>query len=181
MFNFHAYTNTLFLDRDGVINIENPHGYILNWNEFVFCEGAIEAIRMLSKHFQHLVVVTNQRGVGKGLMSEKDLHHIHQKMEKEIVAQGGRIDGVWFCSAMEENAFCRKPNIGMAFQAKEKIPSIDFSQSVMVGNSASDMLFGKNVGLQNVFIGNKKLCQEDQLYVHQYCESLLALAKLFLQ
>ncbi len=143
---------TLFLDRDGVINYEKEEDYILNWQEFKFYEGVKEALQMLSAKFGRLIVVSNQRGVGKGLMTEEALTGIHQKMIAEIEAAGGRIDGIYYCTAIDEKDSLRKPNPGMAFLAKKDYPGINFDKSIMAGNKPGDMLFGKNAGMYTVYI-----------------------------
>ena len=145
-------TWTLFLDRDGVINIENPDGYIYSPEEFVFYEGIPEAIRILSNVFAYIIVVTNQRGIGKELMSDADLGEIHDKMLRIIEMEGGRIDRIYYCSSLRNEDPFRKPNPGMAIQSKKDFPLIDFSKSIMVGNTLSDMEFGRNAGMRTVFV-----------------------------
>jgi histidinol-phosphate phosphatase family protein len=137
---------TLFLDRDGVINHEKENDYILNWSEFEFYPGVTEAIRLLSEKFATIVVISNQRGVGRGLMNEKDLLDIQQRMKSEIAKAGGRIDKIYYCTATDPHHFYRKPNPGMALQAAKDFPSIDLSKTIMVGNKLSDMQFGRNAG-----------------------------------
>ena len=83
-------------------------------------------------------------------MTEKDLQQIHHHMQKCIEQAGGRIDGIYYCTELE--SINRKPNPGMALQAQQHFPDIDFSQSVMVGNSMSDMEFGRNIGATTVFV-----------------------------
>lgn len=143
----------LFLDRDGVINERLPHRYVEEVSQFQFTEGAREAIARLSYHFDRILVVTNQQGIGKGLMSTEDLQQIHDFMKKEIEKAGGKLDGVYFCPALREtNHPDRKPNPGMAMQAKRDFPEIDFSKSLIVGDADSDMLFGKRLGMKTVLI-----------------------------
>ncbi len=143
---------TLFLDRDGVINYEKENDYILNWDEFEFYPGVTEAIRLLSKKFKTIIVISNQRGVGRGLMTENDLLDIQQRMKLRIEEDGGRIDKIYYCTAAEARHFYRKPNPGMALQAVKDFPSIDLSKSVMVGNKPSDMQFGRNAGTYTVYL-----------------------------
>lgn len=147
-------TWTLFLDRDGVINEEKMDGYILNKHEFNFYPGAIEAIALFANYFGHILIVTNQRGIGRGLMQEKDLDEIHAWMLSAIESGGGKIDSIYFAPDLEDDAYNRKPNPGMAFQAKEDFPLIKFQQSIMVGNTLSDMRFGRNAGMKTVFIAS---------------------------
>jgi len=146
---------TLFLDRDGVINKELNEDYVKHLDEFHWEHGALEAIATLSKLFSKVYIVTNQRGVGIGVMSEADLKHIHDYMLKEIVNSGGRLDGIYYCADADRNSLMRKPRPGMANKAKSEHPEIDFAKSVMVGNSISDMEFGRSVGMTTVFIDDK--------------------------
>ena len=145
---------TLFLDRDGVINYEKKDDYIRNWQEFKFYEGAKDALKTFAEKFGTIIVVSNQRGIGKGLMTEEDLLDIHQNMQHEIEGAGGRIDGIYYCTAVESKAIYRKPNPGMAFSAKRDFPEIDSDKSIIAGNKPSDMLFGKYAGMYSVYIAS---------------------------
>jgi D-glycero-alpha-D-manno-heptose 1-phosphate guanylyltransferase len=143
---------TLFLDRDGVINYEKENDYILNWDEFEFYPGVTEAIQLLSEKFETIIVVSNQRGVGRGLMTEANLLDIQNKMKIEVEKDGGRIDKIYYCISTDAKNFCRKPNPGMALQASKDFPAIEFSKAVMVGNKLSDMQFGRNAGTYTVYL-----------------------------
>jgi D-glycero-alpha-D-manno-heptose 1-phosphate guanylyltransferase len=145
---------TLFLDRDGVINYEKKDDYIRNWNEFKFYEEAKAAIKIFSKRFGRIIVVSNQRGIGRELMTEDDVLDIHKNMQAEIEASGGRVDGIYFCTATDSKNPYRKPNPGMAFNAKRDFPEIDLGKSIIAGNKPSDMLFGKNAAMYSVFIAS---------------------------
>lgn len=143
---------TLFLDRDGVININKTDGYVLDRSQFFFTEGALEAISNLSRIFGKIIVITNQRGIGKGLMTEQDLEDIHRFMVGKIECCGGRIDAIYFSADVEDTHPDRKPNPGMAFKARERFPEIDFARAVMIGDKAIDMEWGRNIGAQTVWI-----------------------------
>lgn len=143
---------TLFLDRDGVINHQKEGSYILHWDEFVFYDGVLSAMPVFARLFKYVFIITNQRGVGKGLMTEQQLQQIHHNMKEKIEQAGGRIDGIYFCTALDAASPCRKPNTGMALQAREDYPEIDFSKSIMVGNSYSDMDFGRGIGATTIFV-----------------------------
>lgn len=148
---------TLFLDRDGVINHRLMDDYVKNWSEFQFEPGVPEAIALFSKIFRRIFVVTNQQGIGKNIMSVDDLLNIHHKMRSEIEAAGGRIDKVYYCPHLRtDDCNCRKPRIGMALQAQSDFPEIDFSQSIMVGDTPSDIEFGKRAGMHTVFISKEE-------------------------
>ncbi|MGV3656333.1 MAG: HAD-IIIA family hydrolase [Chitinophagaceae bacterium] len=143
---------TLFLDRDGVINNERVGHYVLNWEEFHFSEGVLEALQMLNEKVGTILIISNQRGVGRKLMSEDDLTNIHQQMQEKITAAGGRIDGIYYCTEVEKECFFRKPNPGMAMRAFADFPQIDPQKCIMVGNKPSDMRFGRAAGVYTVFI-----------------------------
>lgn len=143
---------SLFLDRDGVINDEVVGKYILNWNEFKFSKGVLYALKILNQKFNRIVIVSNQRGIGKSLMSEQDLQDIHNEMLKEIEVAGGKIDKIYYCTAINDQHPDRKPNPGMALKAIVDFPEIDLKRSFMVGNKESDMRFGRAAGMVTVFI-----------------------------
>ncbi|MEO6001350.1 MAG: HAD-IIIA family hydrolase [Chitinophagaceae bacterium] len=143
---------TLFLDRDGVINEEKHMDYVYNYTEFKFYPGTLEALKKLSGIFGRLIIVTNQRGVEKKLMTEISLLELHKKMQREIEANGGKIDAIFYCTSLDDNHPNRKPQPGMAYLAKERYPEIEFSKSVIVGNKLSDMFFGRNAGLFTVYV-----------------------------
>ena len=143
---------TLFLDRDGVINHEKELDYIYNYKEFIYYDGTKQALKIFAETFSTIVIATNQRGIGKGLMTEKDLLDIHENMLRDIKDAGGRIDRIYYNTSLNNDDPLRKPQPGMALQAKKDFPQINFSQSVMVGNNVSDMLFGRNAGMFTVFL-----------------------------
>lgn len=148
---------TLFLDRDGVINKKLENDYVKHWIEFEFLEGVIDALKSLNSLFGTIVVVTNQQGIGKGIYRTEDLELIHKNMIYEIEYLGGRIDKVYFSPYLNsENHPTRKPGIGMALAAKKEFPQIDFSKSIIVGDSISDMEFGRNAGMKTVYISEEK-------------------------
>lgn len=145
---------TLFLDRDGVINVRREGEYITKPEDFVFIDGVPQAISELNKIFKYIFIVTNQQGIDKGLMTENDLSAIHKKMLDELAIANARIDDIFYCPDLEgSNSFFRKPNIGMALAARKKYPDINFKKSVMVGDSISDMVFGKRLGMVTVWVG----------------------------
>lgn len=147
--------NTLFLDRDGVINKELPGNYVKTTGEFEFEKGALEALHILSEFFERILIVTNQRGIGIGVMSEDDLRIIHANMMEEISNHGGRIDGIYHAPDSDRSSEGRKPHPAMGHRAKSDFPEIDFKLSVIAGNSESDIQFGKSLGMQTVFIDDK--------------------------
>jgi histidinol-phosphate phosphatase family protein len=143
---------TLFLDRDGVINHEKHLDYIHSWDEFIFYDGVKEAVKIFAAKFKYIILVTNQKGVGKGLTKIDDLHTIHKNMKAEIEDAGGRIDKIYFCTELEQTHPNRKPNPGMGLQAVKDMPGIDITKAIMVGNTISDMEFGRNLGIKTIFL-----------------------------
>jgi D-glycero-D-manno-heptose 1,7-bisphosphate phosphatase len=145
-------TWTLFLDRDGVINHEKHLDYIHTWDEFTFYEGVKEAIAVFAKIFNRIIVVTNQKGIGKGVTQLEDLMLIHKNMIAAIEESGGSIDAVYFCPDLDSDSPNRKPNPGMGLQAAKDFRDIDLSKAIMIGNTISDMQFGRNLGVQTIFL-----------------------------
>lgn len=146
---------TLFLDRDGVINRELPADYVKCIAEFEFEHGALQAIAELSQAFGRIIIVTNQRGVGAGLMTQTDLDAVHEHMISLINTSGGRIDAIYAATAEDRQSTERKPNPSMGHKAKSDFPEIVFERSLMVGNSESDIRFGQSLGMKTVFIDDK--------------------------
>jgi histidinol-phosphate phosphatase family protein len=148
-------TWTLFLDRDGVINTHRPNDYVKSWDEFEFIDGALEALAILSQHFGRIIIVSNQQGIGKGVMTRADLDSIHDRMCENVRSRGGNIDAIYTATILKEHDTegMRKPGLWMAHSAQKDFPEIDFAKSVMVGDSMSDMRFGRNAGMTTVCIG----------------------------
>ena len=149
---------TLFLDRDGVINVRIIDGYVTKKEEFEFLPNVIESFKIFKNKFKRIIIVTNQQGVGKGIMTNEDVEAVHEYMIQEIENQGGRIDKVYFCPQLKSvTDNYRKPSPKMAYCAKEDFPEIDLSKSIMVGDMNSDVEFGKNSGMKTIFIGDNEL------------------------
>lgn len=147
---------TLFLDRDGVVNERIPGDYVRTPDDFVQTPGMEEAMHLLSRYFGRIVVVTNQAGIGKGLMTESDLHAVHAKMFEIAASAGGRIDAAFYCPHTNEaGCRCRKPATGMAWLALAAFPDIDFENAWLAGDSASDMAFGQSLGMRTALISGK--------------------------
>src|ERR1044072_2947364 len=115
---------TLFLDRDGVINHEKYQDYVYNYDEFVFYDGVPEAMKTLTDLFGLVILTTNQRGVGRGLMTEADLNDIHTKMPADIEKAGGRIDRIYYCTANDSTAPFHNFFLVRISQGKKLFPAI---------------------------------------------------------
>jgi histidinol-phosphate phosphatase family protein len=169
---------TLFLDRDGVINERIDNSYVRNWDDFVFFPRTPQSIAALSDIFGKVIVVTNQQGIGKGLMTEKELNEVHRLLRKTVDLMDGRIDKIYFCPELASaNSPNRKPNTGMGLQAQLDFPTIDFKKSIMVGDSASDIEFGQRLGMVTVLIKGKPSTHEADCKPDFVFESLTKLAK----
>ncbi len=141
----------LFLDRDGILNKHLPGDYVRNWSMWEWLPGVLDSMPKLAQRYQRIFIVTNQQGVGKGLMTQADLDDVHRHMLSDIENAGGRIDRVYVCTDLESShSPNRKPEIGMALQAQRDFPEVDFHRSVMVGDSKSDELFAQRSGMRFV-------------------------------
>ncbi len=172
----------LFLDRDGVLNVRIPGDYVKTPEGFEPVEGFGEALRLLRIHFDPIVVVTNQAGIGKGLMRPEDLDAIHRKMLLLAAEADGPIDRVYHCPHRPEAACpCRKPATGMAWQAIADFPQLRLEHAWLVGDSASDIEFGQTLGLRTVLIEGKteEAARLKSLKVDFRFPSLLAFAQWF--
>ena len=151
------HTWSLFLDRDGVINERVFGGYITKSEDFIFLANVKDALRKLSDEFHLMFVVTNQQGIGKGLMTERNLLEIHTYMCNQIHQAGGRITKCYFAPNLRDAPDdMRKPGPVMAELAQMEYPEVDFERCVMVGDTDSDILFGKNLGMKTVRIKTKE-------------------------
>ena len=155
--------SALFLDRDGVINLD--FGYVHKASDFVFCDGIFDLVRTANQNHLTVIVVTNQAGIGRGYFSEETFHELTEWMRGQFVNMNTRIDQVYFSpyhpteaiGAYRKDDFSRKPNPGMLLQAMAE-HDIDLSQSLLVGDNISDMQAGLAAGVQlNLLLDNQGL------------------------
>jgi D-glycero-D-manno-heptose 1,7-bisphosphate phosphatase len=147
---FMIKKKAVFLDRDGTIN--KDVGYPSSFSMIEIFPYSFEAIRKINEAGLLAVIVSNQSGVGRGLIVEKDLHEIHQKLRATFAERNAHFDGVYYCphyrlssiSQYRKNCRCRKPNPGMGLQAAADL-NIDMNNSYMVGDKVEDILFGRNI------------------------------------
>ena len=170
-------TWTLFLDRDGVINKRLPGQYVSQPAQFEFIPGVLKALVILRPHFKRIVVVTNQQGIGKNLMTREELSIVHDHMKRSFKEAGTYLDAIYYCPYLEKDSpFCRKPQPGMAFEARHMFTEIDFDRSIMVGDSLSDFLFGTYLNMKTVRIIDES--QDWRSFTPDYSfDSLLKFAK----
>lgn len=168
---------TLFLDRDGVVNQRPVDDYVKTPESFEFLPGVLEALKILSEKFGRIVIVTNQQGIGKNLMTESDLQAVHQKMLFEIEKAGGKIDKIYHCPDLAKSPEnCRKPGLTMANHAKADFPEIDFRKSIMAGDTKSDLEFGRNAGMFPVLINTNRSKLDSALFDAEF-QSLISFAQ----
>lgn len=145
---------TAFLDRDGTIN-ESPSGgdYIASPDDLRLLPGAAQAIRLLNEHPAKVIVVTNQRGIALGRMTEADLNAVHERLEDELARNGARLDGIVYCPHHEGECDCRKPGTGMFERAAREIAGVKIEGGAMIGDTARDMEASRRLGITTVRIG----------------------------
>jgi D-glycero-D-manno-heptose 1,7-bisphosphate phosphatase len=142
-------TAAIFLDRDGVI-IENRASYVRSWSDVVFLPQALAALQRISKLNYRVVIVTNQSGIGRGLIAPATADDINERLVAEIQDAGGRIDAVYMCPhTPADHCRCRKPAPGM-LQAATRDLGIDLSQSLLIGDALSDLKAGLRAGVGRV-------------------------------
>lgn len=145
-FAYKKEMNTLLLDRDGVINRQIPNGYVLNPSDIVFNPLFLENCSKISTIFNKIFIVSNQACIGKGITSKEKIDFVSKYIEDVIKEHGGNITATFICPDSQNDSFYRKPNIGMAQLIKDKFPDVDFTHSIMVGDSYSDSLFAHAIG-----------------------------------
>ena len=154
----------IILGRDGILNrfrddhVKEPH-------EWVPLPGALEAVARLNHAGWHVVVATNQAGIGRGMIEMSSVNAVHRHMMKLLAAQGGRIDAVFFCPhTPEDQCDCRKPLPGLMHQVGERY-GVDLSQVPMVADTLRDLQAAQTAGCQPhlVCTGRAALVQEAEL------------------
>ncbi|NQW29537.1 MAG: HAD-IIIA family hydrolase [Ignavibacteria bacterium] len=145
----------LFLDRDGVINRRIVAGYVTSPDDFVLIPEILPILSIGHERDYKLIVITNQQGVGKGLMSETDLTLIHQFMQELVHEKlGFYFDDIYYCADLESNnSSRRKPAPGMIFEAVAE-HDININLSVFIGDSLSDGQTGSAAGIRTILIGD---------------------------
>ncbi len=144
----------VLLDRDGVVNQRIVGSYVSSWEKFVFLQGALEGLRLLTQQGYRTIIVSNQAGVGKGLMTAEDLQEITRRFVEEVDAQGGRIQTVYYCTHQaEDDCQCRKPKPGLLLKARAE-HHFAFEDTFLIGDSESDLLAAYAVGCPTIMVSN---------------------------
>jgi D-glycero-D-manno-heptose 1,7-bisphosphate phosphatase len=143
----------VFLDRDGVINRKLAEGrYITRWEEFELLPGVAGAIAALNRTGRKVIVVTNQRGIALGRMTQATVEAIHELLRAELAQQTASLDGIYYCPHDRDVCECRKPRIGMIEAAFRDFPGAGPENSILIGDSRSDMECGRAAGMATIFI-----------------------------
>jgi len=138
----------VFLDRDGVINEKAPpHEYVRSWTDFRFLPNIVDWIRLFNVLGYLVIVISNQRGVARGIMSAADVEDIHRRMTAELATQGAILNDIYYCPHEEGECDCRKPRPGLVLQAREKW-DIDLAESLLIGDADSDAELAMNCGVR---------------------------------
>jgi len=143
----------VFLDRDGVINRKPPEGEVVRrWEELEFLPGVEQAIARLHTAGLKVIIVTNQRGIALGRLTELDLGQIHSHLIEHIAARDGAIDAIYYCPHDRDECECRKPGVGMFERALAEFPEARPENSLMIGDSVTDIEAGVRMGIKTIFI-----------------------------
>ena len=143
----------VFLDRDGVLNRKLPEGaYVSDWTQFQWLPGAIEAVGRLNRAGLTVIVVSNQRGIALGLYTKTQLDKIHHSMMTQLAQYGARVDAIYYCPHDVGECQCRKPDVGLFEQAMKDFPQANVHNSVVIGDSLSDIEAGRRLGMKTIFI-----------------------------
>lgn len=149
---------TIFLDRDGIINVD--YSYVYKKENFEFCEGIFETLQYFLSLDYQLFIVTNQSGIGRGYYTKEDFERLTSWMLQKLTCRGIKITKVYHCAhSPEENCKCRKPQIGMFEKAKDEF-DIDMKNSWMIGDKLSDIQAGINANIPNTIFVNSSTCKE---------------------
>ncbi|MDY7033933.1 MAG: D-glycero-beta-D-manno-heptose 1,7-bisphosphate 7-phosphatase [Thermodesulfobacteriota bacterium] len=147
----------IILDRDGVINEKPPKAeYVRKWDEFKWVPGAKETIRLLRSAGYLIIVITNQAGIGRGIMTESDLSDIHRKMQGELTESGCSIDAIYYCPHdWDDGCDCRKPKPGMLFQA-QRDHNVDLTKTYFIGDDSRDEQAGHAAGCKTILVSKER-------------------------
>jgi D-glycero-D-manno-heptose 1,7-bisphosphate phosphatase len=143
----------VFLDRDGVINRKPLEGeYVDHWAKFELLPGAESSIAALNRSGRRVIVVTNQRGVALGLYTCAEVEALHSRLQQHLARHGARIDAFYYCPHDKNQCDCRKPKTGLFQQAFRDFPEAAPTNSLVIGDSISDIEAARNLGIPAIFI-----------------------------
>jgi len=136
---FLARRPVVLVDRDGVLNRKMPQGtYVRTWDEWEWAPGSKEALRLLNQADYRVIIISNQSGIARGVMTEDALTGIHQKMMADVCEAGGEIEAIYYCPhGWDDGCACRKPKPGMLLQAQRE-HHLDLSMTYFIGDDERD-------------------------------------------
>lgn len=169
----------VFFDRDGIINKKAPeHDYIKNWDEFAIIPEIINVMKHVQSKGYKIIIVTNQRGIARGLMTINDLSNIHNNLKEKLSKHGVIITDIFFCPhGYNDDCKCRKPKPGMLIEAK-KLYEIDFKKSFLVGDSNSDIIAANSVNMKSILYTQKPDFKNNNEYPSYVISTLRAIIKI---
>lgn len=173
----------IFLDRDGVINKDRPE-YVKSWNEFEFLPGSLDALKLLTLNGYHIVLITNQSVINRGMVTEAGLREIHQKMTAAVVDYGSNIEAVYYCPhCPEDGCDCRKPKPGLIYRAQADYGA-DLAKTCMIGDSLKDIECARHTGCGKVILvrtghgkETERLCRDAGIKADHVADDLMAAVK----
>jgi D-glycero-D-manno-heptose 1,7-bisphosphate phosphatase len=143
----------VFLDRDGVLNRKMPEGvYVSDWAQFEWLPGAVEAVARMKHAGLTVIVVSNQRGIALGRLTTMQLERIHENMQDHLARNDAQLDAIYYCPHDHGECYCRKPGPGLFEQAFKRFPEANATNSVVIGDSLSDIQAGEQLGMKTIFI-----------------------------
>jgi D-glycero-D-manno-heptose 1,7-bisphosphate phosphatase len=146
----------VFLDRDGVLNRKMPEGaYVCDWAQFQWLPGAIEAVARMNRAGLTVILVSNQRGIALGLYTHEQLNLIHTNMQSQLERHGARLDAIYYCPHDHGQCHCRKPEAGLFEQAWQRFSQANPQNSLVIGDSLSDIQAGHRLGMKTIFINGE--------------------------
>ena len=171
---------SVFFDRDGIINRRIIGGYVIKPEQFILNPEIIEVIKYIKENDFLMILITNQQGVGKGLMNLSELDEVHCYMQNLLLEKCGyQFDDIYFCTELaSSNSFYRKPNPGMILDAINKW-KIATDTSIMIGDTDSDIIAGKSAGLRTILVNNTESIIGSDYHVSELSK-LLSLLKIIL-
>ena len=150
---FLAFPRAVILDRDGVLNKKPPRAqYVRRWEEFEWLPGAVDALCLLKRAGYKVIIVTNQAGIARGIMTEADIRSLHERMQAELTAVGAPVDTIYYCPhGWDDGCVCRKPSPGLLFQAQRE-HHLDLTKTIFIGDDERDLKAGKAAGCRTFFV-----------------------------
>jgi D-glycero-D-manno-heptose 1,7-bisphosphate phosphatase len=143
----------VFLDRDGVLNRKMPEGvYVAEWAQFAWLPGAVEAVARMKRAGLTVIVVSNQRGIALGRVTTMQVERVHEKMQDHLARNDARLDAIYYCPHDYGECHCRKPDTGLFEQAFQRFPQANAGNSVVIGDSLSDIQAGWRLDMKTIFI-----------------------------